>query len=240
MAFARLLSLLLLALPAFPDTPTPPRCPSGMVLIPAGTFQFGPTGESPEDPYFAPASPHTLPALCLDAREVSVAEFKKFAQPAQNGECPPQSDPRRSVNCVTYTQAAQFCQSARSARLPTEVEWEFAARGPASHPFPWGRNEITFNPRNPNLCLLRQEPTGSLGPCIPASHSADRSPQAVFDLAFNLSEWTSSLFPSSSRRIIRGGNWTLRQILPVATQRSAREESYFNSSVGFRCAANPR
>lgn len=231
---ARLTFILLTALAAWADSPTASRCPAGMVLVAAGQFQFGPAGESKDDPDYAPASQQSVAAFCLDAREVTVAAFGKTTQ---NGNCPPQTDARRSINCVSYTQAAAHCAS-RAARLPTEIEWEFAARGPKSWPYPWGPKPVLFTPLRPNLCILRQERTGSLGPCAPGSSPADRTPNGIFDLAYNLSEWTSTL--AQERRVIRGGDWTLRDIVPVTTQRTAHEESYINTSVGFRCAAGPK
>lgn len=222
------------------DTPSAAsRCPVGMVLVPGGRFVFGPTGESAEDPYYVAGSSQTVAAFCMDAREVSVGAFAAFGKPVVSGDCPVQKDGRRSVSCVSYSQAEGYC-ALRGGRLPSEVEWEFAARGVRSTSFPWGDGVVTYTPLAPNLCLLRQERTGSLGACVSAASSSDRTPVGIFDLGFNLSEWTSSVLLGSERRVIRGGNWTLRVVAPVASQRMAREVSYFHSAVGFRCAADER
>ena len=76
----RLSVLLLFAIPALADTPSAPRCPAGMTLLAAGRFTFGPEGVSPDDPYFAPAAAHDVAAFCLDAREVTVAAFRRHAE----------------------------------------------------------------------------------------------------------------------------------------------------------------
>lgn len=236
----RWMAVLCFVMVAWADTPSAAsRCPAGMVLVPGGSFQFGPEGESAEDPYYLAGSAQTVAAFCMDAREVAVGAFLAFGKPAVNGECPVQKDGRLSVACVSFTQAAGYCAS-RGGRLPSEVEWEFAARGVRSFAFPWGEGSVAFTPRAPNLCLLRQERTGSLGACVSGASVSDRTPLGIFDLGFNLSEWTASVFGGTERRVIRGGNWTLRVIAPVASQRMAREASYFSSSVGFRCAAEPR
>ena len=240
MAIVRWLAVLGFVTAVWADTPSAPSpCPAGMVLVPGGQFVFGPTGESAEDPYFLAASSQTVAAFCMDAREVSVGAFLAFGKPAVNGDCPPQKDGRRSVSCVTFSQAEGFC-AARGGRLPSEVEWEFAARGVRSTSFPWGDRSVVYTPRAPNLCLLREERTGSQGACVSGASVSDRTPLGIFDLGFNLSEWTSSILLGTERRVIRGGNWTLRIVAPVASQRMAREVSYFHSAVGFRCVANER
>jgi formylglycine-generating enzyme required for sulfatase activity len=240
MAMVRWLAVLCFVTAVWADTPSPASpCPAGMVLVPAGRFVFGPTGESAEDPYFLAASSQTVAPFCMDAREVSVGAFAAFGKPAVSGDCPVQRDGRRSVSCVTFLQAEGFC-AARGGRLPSEVEWEFAARGVRSTAFPWGEGLVTYTPLAPNLCLLRQERTGSQGACVSGASVSDRTPLGIFDLGFNLSEWTSSILLGTERRVIRGGNWTLRIVAPVASQRMAREVSYFHSAVGFRCVANER
>ena len=235
MAIVRWLAVLCFVTAVWADTPSAASpCPAGMVLVPGGRFVFGPTGESAEDPYFLAASSQTVAAFCMDAREVSVGAFLAFGKPVVSGECPVQRDGRRSVSCVSFSQAEGYCAS-RGGRLPSEVEWEFAARGIRSTSFPWGRVAVAFRPLVPNLCMLRQERTGSLGACVSGASSSDRTALGIFDLGFNLSEWTSSVLLGTERRVVRGGNWTLRVVAPVASQRMAREVSYFNSAVGFRC-----
>lgn len=233
----RLSVLLLFAIPALADTPSAPRCPAGMTLVAAGRFTFGPEGVSPDDPYFAPAAVHDVAAFCLDAREVTAAAFRRTAQPARSGECPEQTDGRAAVNCVTQTQAIEHCR-ARGGRLPNEIEWEYAARGRAGRKFAWGNAPAPYDPLRPGVCLLRQERTGSAGPCAPGASRADRTPEGIFDLGHNVSEWTATLL--GGRVVIRGGNWADRTMEPVTTQRFAREPGYTSPTVGFRCAANPR
>ena len=236
----RWMAVLCFVTAAWADTPSAAsRCPAGMVLVPGGSFQFGPEGESPEDPYYLAGSSQTVAAFCMDAREVSVAAFAAFGKPAVSGDCPVQRDGRVSVSCVSFSQAAGYCAS-RGGRLPSEVEWEFAARGVRSFAFPWGPVAVAFRPLVPNLCMLRQERTGSQGACVSGFSVSDRTALGIFDLGFNLSEWTSSVLLGTERRVVRGGNWTLRVVAPVATQRVAREVGYVGTEVGFRCAGEVR
>ena len=172
MAMVRWMAVLCFVTGVWADTPSAAsRCPAGMVLVPGGRFVFGPTGESAEDPYYLAGSSQTVAAFCMDAREVSVGAFAAFGKPVVSGDCPVQKDGRRSVSCVSYSQAEGFC-AARGGRLPSEVEWEFAARGVRSTSFPWGERLVTYTPLAPNLCLLRQERTGALGACVSGASSS--------------------------------------------------------------------
>ena len=236
MAMVRWLAVLCLVTAAWGDTPSAAaRCPAGMVLVPGGSFQFGPAGGAAEDPYYLAGSSETVAAFCVDAREVTVAAFATFGKPAVSGDCPVQRDGRVSVSCVSLAQAEGYCAS-RGGRLPSEVEWEFAARGVRSFPFPWGRAAVAYRPLVPNLCMLREERTGSLGACVSGASSSDRTASGIFDLGFNLSEWTSSVLSGSSRSVVRGGNWTAREVKPVTFYRMAREGACVGAYVGLRGA----
>ena len=240
MAMVRWMAVLCFVTAAWADTPSAaPRCPAGMVLVPGGQFQFGPEGESAEDPYYLAGSSERVASFCMDSREVSVGAFLTFGKPVVSADCPAQRDGRVSVSCVSFSQAAGYCAS-RGGRLPSEVAGAFAARGGRSFAFPWGRVAVAFRPLVSNLCLLRQERTGSLGACVSGFSVSDRTASGIFDLGFNLSEWTSSVLLGTERRVVRGGNWTLRVVAPVTTQRVAREVGYVGTEVGFRCVGEVR
>ena len=140
-------------------SPTPiASCPSGMVAVRGGPFFLGSDDDTPDE---RPAHAVVISPFCIDATEVTVADYKACSD---QGECKRASlandwpgiasrdrrafdglcnardpDGRAShpVNCVDWSMASTYCAS-RHARLPTEAEWELAARGPDGRRFPWG------------------------------------------------------------------------------------------------------
>ena len=142
-----------------PAATTSPPCPAGMVAIPGGEYFMG----SDEFAGEKPAHHVKLSPFCIDATEVTVAAYKACSDRGAckragtmnewEGITPEQQkafdplcnarDPKgrgsHPVNCIDWDQAAQYCASAGpGVRLPTEAEWEFAARGPDGRIYPWG------------------------------------------------------------------------------------------------------
>jgi formylglycine-generating enzyme required for sulfatase activity/serine/threonine protein kinase len=140
-----------------------PTCPPGSVRIPGGKFFMG-TDEPPK-PYLEnekPAHQVELRPYCMDQYEVTTARYKAcsdkgeckragetnraadIATPAQRAAYDPlcnirepQARAEHPINCVDWEQAQTYCKAA-GGRLPTEAEWEFAARGPDGRTYPWG------------------------------------------------------------------------------------------------------
>jgi formylglycine-generating enzyme required for sulfatase activity/serine/threonine protein kinase len=137
-----------------------PECPTGMLFIPGGEFFMG-SEEKDALPFEKPPHRVKLSPYCLDELEVTVAQYKECSnkgscrragkenqwpgiKPAQQKIYDPLcniQDPEgkatHPINCVDWDQARELCES-RGARLPTEAEWEFAARGPDGRVYPWG------------------------------------------------------------------------------------------------------
>lgn len=150
---------------------TSPACPTGMVLLEAGSFMMGSDARHPAVDLARPAHPVSLSGFCIGSHEVSVQEYMTCVQ---EGACEPayltasvgpdEGDglgatastalhaeqcnygkpgrERHPINCVSHQQATSYC-AARGGRLPSEAEWEFSARGSANRPFPWGEAEPT-------------------------------------------------------------------------------------------------
>lgn len=117
-------------------------CPEGAVLIPAGTFTMG---DDDDDHHKSPRPAHRVELTkpyCIDRTEVTM---KALWECGQSGKCPfvegidatARTYPNRPAEFVNWEEARLYCE-ARGGRLPTEAEWEFAARGTDGRRYPWG------------------------------------------------------------------------------------------------------
>lgn len=216
-------------------------CPNGTVLVAGGTFSMG-SNEPGDDE--RPAHPVTVSAYCMDRTEVTVEAFAKCVasgkcveagtDPACNGS----SRPNHPVNCVAAKQASEYCASV-GKRLPSEEEWELAARGASGRKYPWG-DAIP----SAQVCWQREK---SEGTCEVGSFQAGATPDGIVDLTGNVLEWTSSK-PCSyadpnlckEGRVVRGGSWYAAQPSGLrATRRWDWPEFTRLPILGFRCAAGP-
>ena len=229
---------------------------AAMVLIPAGDFVMGSqtAGEAP---------PHRvyLDAFYMDRLEVTNARYQIFVQatrhrPPQHyvdpvydlwqGTSPLPGAADLPVVNVDWLDAEAYCRWA-GKRLPTEAEWEKAARGTDGRAYPWGNDAPTFARVNFSrrwLGLQTLQPVGSF--------ESGSSPYGVLDMAGNVWEWVSDWYdegyyaaaperspqgpPRGLSKVLRGGSWTNTADLVRVTNRRADDPEMRNSDVGFRCA----
>jgi formylglycine-generating enzyme required for sulfatase activity len=151
---------------------------------------------------------------------------------------------------VTWHGAQAFC-AALGKRLPTEDEWEAAARGSDDRTFPWGNQ-----PPQCGAVVIPRDGLIPMDPSCPATMDArdvgtatqDRTPQGVLDLAGNVAEWTDAWFVEGDRtarpdpgraaelpRVIRGGSWAA-SLLARTSGRTRRPADFLGDNLGFRCA----
>ena len=220
-----------------------------MDWIAGGDFTMG----APDDHGEAddrPAHRVRVSSFCLDRTEVTVDAYAscRGCAPAGGGEgCNAGVTGRdlHPINCVTWEDAARYC-AARRARLPSEAEWEYAARGAEGRTHPWGE-AMPWE----RLCWDRGE---SEGTCAVASFPRGATPQGTVDLAGDVSEWVADWFapyrsgasadptgPSDGMaRVIRGASWDTHDPLAVgAFRRDSGSPVRRRATVGFRCAASP-
>ena len=178
-----------------------PPTPAGMVLIPAGVALVG-TDNPDTDEERRPLHRVVLPAFFMDRDEVTNAEFARF-RPAHKYDLPQAKLP---VTGVTYEDAEAYAHWA-GKRLPTEDEWEKAARGTDGRTFPWGStweaSRVAARARKPALKL----PCGKLARVRPVgSVPAGASPYGCRDMAGNAWEWVQG-HPNDNpeQRLIKGG-----------------------------------
>ncbi len=258
------------------ERPLPPRIETAtgaMILVPAGPFTMGrdrgAAGEvlTERFPWEQPAHRVDVAAYYIDRVEVTNGDYDKFCQVTGNAK--PRPLPAESVPWapgysakagspvvgVSWNDASAFCQWARK-RLPSEAEWEKAARGDRDERiFPWG---MLAEPGNANWRLSRTVPEPVAGGAKPK----DRSPYGVMDLAGNLPEWVEdsfALYPGSAAsvppdaagtKVVRGGAVFYFYAPPPGVEKKyggygTVTNRDFNSPVkdgfspiGFRCAVD--
>ncbi|MFC1718367.1 formylglycine-generating enzyme family protein [Candidatus Poribacteria bacterium] len=240
-----------------------------MVLIPAGEFQMGDAfseGGIDERPI------HTvyMDAFYIAAYEVTNAQYRRFVQATGhrapegwsyvNGEWRLGFKPWLDTNfngddqpvlCVSWEDAKAYCEWA-GKRLPTEAEWEKAARGGlVGKKFPWGDEDpdgtqCNFADRNAGDGYQYASPVGGFAP----------NGYGLYDMAGNVWEWCSDWYdpsyysdsfkenptgPSSgTSRVLRGGSWNLNPYYMRVSFRFPGVPKYSHNFVGFRCAQDAK
>ena len=229
-------------------SPALPAAPEGMVYVPGGDFTMG---RDDGDEYERPAHRETLKAFFIDAYEVTCGDYEKFVKekshpPPQGwkGSACPAGAARKPITGVTWGDAGAYCY-ARAKRLPTEQEWEFAARGTDGRRYPWG-NEWRAG--------LANADGASNGMVDVGRYPDGKSPFGAFDMVGNAWEWTASDIvpypggrlprdlPTGQLKVIRSGSYESSKEHATTTYRSgwpARGARTY-SQTGFRCAKDTR
>jgi eukaryotic-like serine/threonine-protein kinase len=235
-----------------PTTVAPTPGIGEMVLIPAGEFTMGSNdGDSDEKPS------HTvyLDTFWMDKFEVTNALYKKCMD---TGKCSRPSETKSSTRSsyygnsqydnypviyVSWNDANAFCAWA-GKRLPTEAEWEKAARGTDARTYPWGNN---FDRNLLNSSEGDKSDTTAVG-----SYPGGASPYGIMDMAGNVWEWVADWYsdnyysssprnnptgPSSGQYpVVRGGSWLHISIYARASGRFTYKPDSRYINLGFRCA----
>ena len=236
------------------------------VRVPGGTYRMGdPKGEPDERPREVRVRP-----FALMRHEVTNRQFAAFigasgyrTDPERRGQGwvwdrrwrrmpgaswrnpkgvgTPSPGPEHPAVQVSARDAARFC-TYYGSRLPTEAEWEFAARGTDGRRYPWGNAE-------PRQDGLHRANFGTVACCAPDGLDGYRftapvgsfprgvSPFGVLDMAGNVWEWTDSVFPGRTGQVVlRGGGWGNNPYCLRVSYRHGNPPDIGLDMVGFRCA----
>ena len=232
---------------------------SGMIEVPAGGFRMGSEAGLPDE---TPIHTVDISTFWIDSTEVTAAQYAVCVNgggcstPAQRPGCTFGLNERADhpINCVDYAQAVAFCGWA-AKRLPTEAEWEKAARGPNDERrFSWGNEDPTFYLITfPEARLLNYNnftgQTATVG-----QHPQGISPYGVHNMAGNVLEWVVDWYApdyyaaspasdppgpaSGEQRVARGGYFLAPRDAVTVTVRIRTQPSTRDPSLGFRCARN--
>ncbi|MCH9685861.1 MAG: formylglycine-generating enzyme family protein [Deltaproteobacteria bacterium] len=281
-----------------PDAKPPAeRCPKGTAFIQSGKFFMGSDSENPLLTRARPAHPVEVSAACLDTHEITVAQYKACVgagdcKPAFRETWWPQGKTDEAtwvrdktvhaalcnagkpdrlnhpINCITWPQADGYCK-AMGGRLPTEAEWEYAARGSDGRTFPWG-DEVP-DPERTNACdqrcqawrneakltdygMMFDADDGYEGTAPVGSYPKGRAQSGLEDMVGNVFEWTSDRFytyttefqndptgpDEGEARVIRGGAFnSFRVGFADPAFRHSMHENAHTHGIGFRCAYTP-
>ena len=137
--------------------------------------------------------------------------------------------PNCPVVGVSWFDAKAYCDWAR-VRLPTEAEWERAARGPKGREYPWGNEEP-----DPDLANYRETKLERVSPA--GLFPRGSTPDGIADLAGNVWEWVDDWYDDSKEeRVLRGGSWNYNSANLSASRRNLSPPGYWVDVIGFRCA----
>jgi serine/threonine-protein kinase len=223
--------------------PTPP---DGMVFVEGARFTMGQDNASKADVAEMPAHDATVKSFFMDKYEVTREEYAKCVGAGKctapgswkNGEYPSGTGKLPVVD-VNYDQANDYAKWA-GKRLPTEEEWEFAARGTDKRLFPWGKNWESG----------KANANGASKDFAEVGKFSGTSPFGLYDMAGNAWEWTSSAFkaypdgklpddaPKGDTRVIRGGSYESKPENASTTYRTGwlPQGAPTYNRTSFRCA----
>jgi formylglycine-generating enzyme required for sulfatase activity len=213
-----------------------------MVSLAAATFEMGcdPSHDPSCSTTEQPRHRVQVGGFRMDRTEVTQEEYRACVAaracslPARAFD--PDQRPKKPITHVTWDQARIFCAWA-GKRLPTEAEWELAARGLDGRIYPWGDDPPTCETAHTSNC--------GEAPADVGGRPAGASPSGLLDMAGNVDEWVEDLYVGyanlgtasnpSGQRVARGGAydaWHSR-----STARNALQPDYHDGLLGFRCAA---
>ncbi len=235
------------------------RTPLGldMLLVPSGVFQMG-SAALDAAPNEQPVTPTGVSCFYMARLPVTNAQYERF-DPKHAARRAARAGDSHPVIYVNSLDAIRFCewlsrQEGRKYRLPTEAEWELAARGMDGRSYPWGeklsRGDLAnFADQNTTFAWRDPEINDGYPETAPAgSYPRGVSPFGIEDLSGNVWEWCLDFYApypgkdrtnprntvNGARRVYRGGSWKCRATTLRATTRGYNTPDFCSNDVGFR------
>ncbi len=217
--------------------------PPGMVYVPGGAFLMG-TDDPDADEEVKPLHLVSLPAFYMDRREVTKREFKRFKPDYDYAK----GEDDLPATAVTYDEAEAYAKSL-GRHVPTEAEWEKAARGTDGRRYPWGsgwnpakvarrartlgvRPDPELQKKLSNACRIAPSRVQRVG-----SLSAGASPYGCLDMAGNAWEWVQGHYlDHPDQRILRGGAVGYGERACRVYEHAVEGAASTCNDTGFRCA----
>jgi formylglycine-generating enzyme required for sulfatase activity len=228
-----------------------------MMLVPSGVFLMGSSGPG-APPNEQPEIRTMLSYFYMSRFPVTNEQYERF-DPSHRSKRAPWADDSHPVIYVSSIEAIKFCmwlntREKRKYRLPTEAEWEYAARGTEGRVFPWGaklnRGDLAnFADCNTTFPWRAADIDDGYAQTSPvATYPKGASPFGIEDMAGNVWEWCMDYFEgykgndrinprgplNGTRRIYRGGSWKSRASSLRGAARNFNMPDYSSNDVGFR------
>jgi formylglycine-generating enzyme required for sulfatase activity len=228
-----------------------------MLFVPSGNFQMG-SDHDQAAPNERPVTPVTLSRFYISRHPITNAQYELF-DPSHVRKRAAGAGDRHPVVYVSSAEAIKFCQwltsrEHRKFRLPSEAEWEYAARGTDGRKYPWGAQEgrgdlANFADRNTVFAWSDKEIDDGFTESSPVgAFPIGASPFGVEDMAGNVWEWCGDFLEpyrgvpktnprgakNGAKRVYRGGSWKSRFNSLRATTRGANTPNYSCNDLGFR------
>ena len=229
-----------------------------MLLVTSGSFVMG-SDDFDAQPIERPPTPTNVSAFFMSRWPVTNGQYEMF-DPAHKLKRAPGADEQHPVVYVSYAEAIRFCEwlskkEGKKYMLPTEAEWEYAAKGVEGFAFPWGDSSLNrgdlanFADANKKLPWADKAiDTGFAATSPIGSFPKGASPFGIEDMAGNVFEWCrGSLFTypgkeqtnpkganEPAKRVYRGGSWKSRSGSLRGSARGFNAEAYSANDVGFR------
>ncbi len=232
--------------------------PAGMVGVPAGPYWMGCNErvDTECDDDEKEGRVLELSAFFIDRTEVTVGAYKECVEAGackdsmfrERRSCNYGKDDRDDypMNCVRWLGAKTYCEWA-GKRLPTEHEWEKAARGPTGLKYPWGNADFgsakvaNIADATSRIPFGRPDYDDGFAKVAPVGQfPAGKSPYGALDMVGNVVEWTGDWYKKPVSRVIRGGSFMSAAKHARASARGGKPlvQSVYDD-IGFRCAKSP-
>jgi formylglycine-generating enzyme required for sulfatase activity len=228
-----------------------------MLLVPTGMFFMGSTARDAA-PHEQPVTQTSVSCFYISRFPITNAQYEKFDLTHKTKRAPWADDNHPAVY-VSSKDAMKFCQwltskEGKKYRLPTEAEWEYAARGMDGRAFPWGEkldggNLANFADKQTNFAWRDTVIDDGFAESSPVgSYPRGASPFGIEDMAGNVFEWCLDYFQNykgkecvnprgptnGAKRVYRGGSWKSKASNLRTTARNFNLPDYLSNDVGFR------